>query len=214
MSQFSIDTLTFAKLGNANFRSELHGDAHVPAVDLTFTINAPNTVLAKFDPELLPALYKNMAGDAGQAAIDGVDQVLPNFRFPNLGLPLKWAGKLKGWYLTIDYGTGGDSNIELDLCNVSNFEFSPKEGGTVELKFRVQCASERLTEAVRGKLTGLIQSEVQILLKAPEVEPDDDEDTDDTPQGNPLPFDADPDKAQADPLTPEQALIDSVGDQA
>lgn len=201
--QFSLDFLTNAKLGNVNFRNELHGDDHVSAVDMSFTINSSNTILDKFDPALLPALYKNAAVESGQASLEGVDGILPNFRFPRLSLPLKWTAKLSGYYLTIDYGLGNeDSNIEIDACSISKFDISPREGGTVEVKILVQSSSDRLTESVRGKLSGLIQSEVQILLTAPTVS---EHDYDEPPLTNPFPLDGGSEPVE-DPFTPELAF--------
>lgn len=176
--KFAIEDFAAVKLNSANFRSQLHGEEHVPAVDLSFTMDAPNTVLSYFDGFLLSALYYCSAASSGQKVIDGVDQVLPNLRFPKLGLPLKWEDSGKGYYLEIDYGLGPDeSNIELDLCTVGEFRLSPKEGGTVEIKFRVQVSGSPLTEKVCGKLASLIQQEVKVRLLAPQAA----QDADDTP---------------------------------
>lgn len=210
MPTFEIESFTSVKCNSASFRSELHGKELVPAVDLSFTGDFPNSILSCFDGALLGSLYFRGAATEAQGEIDGVEQILPNLRFAKMGLPIKWDASVQGATLVIDYGMGGDNNIELDLCKVNNFQITPKEGGTVELKWRVQCASDRLTETIRGKLTGLIQHDVDITLTAAEpMDSDDDED-----DINPLPFDADPDAQPANPFTPEQALIDSVGDQA
>lgn len=176
--KFEIEDFAPVKLNSANFRSQLHGEEHVPAVDLSFTMDAPNTVLSYFDGFLLSGLYYCSAASSGQKVIDGVDQVLPNLRFPKLGLPLKWEDTGKGYYLEVDYGLGPDeSNIELDLCTVGEFRLSPKEGGTVEIKFRVQVSGSPLTEKVCGKLASLIQQEVKVKLLAPEAPQDEDDDT-------------------------------------
>jgi hypothetical protein len=168
--KYEIEDFAPVKLNSASFRSELHGEAHVPAVDLSFTQDVPNTALSYFDGSLLSALYYCSAASSGQKIIDGVDQVLPNLRFPKLGLPLKWDDSGKGYYLEIDYGLGPDeSNIELDLCTVGEFRITPKEGGTVELKYRVQVSGSPLTEKVCGKLASLIQQEMKIKLSPPQA---------------------------------------------
>lgn len=168
--KFAIEEFATAKLNSANFRSELHGEEHVPAVDLGFTQDVPNTILSYFDGFLLSALYYCSAASSGQKVIDGVDQVLPNLRFPKMVTPIKWNDSGKGYYLEVDYGLGPDeSNIELDLCTVGGFQITPKEGGTVELKFRVQVSGSPLTEKVCGKLASLIQQEVKIKLLPPEA---------------------------------------------
>jgi len=171
--KFEIEDFTAVKLVSVNFRSQLHGEEHVPAVDLGVAMDAPNSVLSYFDGALLSALYYSSAASSGQAAIEGVPQVLPNMRFPRLGLPLKWDDTGKGYELEIDYGLGPDeSNIVLDLCTVGEFRLTPKEGGTVEIKLRVQCSGSPLTEKVCGKLASLIQQEVHIKLLAPVVAQD------------------------------------------
>lgn len=174
--KFEIEDFASVKLNSANFRSQLHGEEHVPAVDLGFTMDAPNTILSFFDGFLLSSLYYCSAASSGQTVIDGVAQVLPNLRFPKLSTPLKWEDSGKGYFLEIDYGLGPDeSNIELDLCTVGEFRITPKEGGTVELKFRVQVSGSPLTEKVCGKLASLIQQEVRITLTPPQVATDDDD---------------------------------------
>lgn len=70
-----------------------------------------------------------------------------------------------GYSLVVDYGLGGDSNLRIESCEVNNFAFTPKEGGTVELTFRVQITD--LDERILGKLAGLCQHEVHIVLTAP-----------------------------------------------
>lgn len=211
MATFEIEEPTLVKLNSASFRSEVHGKELVPAVDLSFTGDFPNSVLSSFDGALLSSLYYRSAATEGQGEIDGVEQILPNLRFARMGLPIKWDSFVQGATLVIDYGLGESQNIELDLCKVNNFQITPKEGGTVEVKWRVQCASDRLTETVRGKLTGLIQHEVELTLTAPEVTGGDAEtDT------NPMPFDlGDSDQKVEDPFTaPEQALFDAAGAEA
>lgn len=38
---FELEDFSPVKLNSANFRSQLHGEEHVPAVDLSFTMDAP-----------------------------------------------------------------------------------------------------------------------------------------------------------------------------
>lgn len=173
--KFAIENFASVKLNSVNFRSELHGEDHVPAADIGVTMDAPNTVLSYFDGALLSALYYCSAASSGQEVIEGVDKVLPNLRFPKLATPLKWNDSGKGYYLEVDYGLGPDeSNIELDLCTVGEFRLTPKEGGTVEVKFRVQVSGSPLTEKVCGKLASLIQQEVKIQLLPPQTPAQDD----------------------------------------
>jgi hypothetical protein len=196
---FELDTTTPAKIDSVTCRSELHGKEHSPAVDLRITFDQPNTILAMFDGWLLTALYYKSSAPPpdAQAALDGVEPVsdVPNLRMPFLASPLKWGKEYSGYELTIDYGMGGKSNVVLTDCQVNNVQLAPKEGGTVTVTMRVQCA-KGLTEKVLGKLATLVQHDVQILLVAPEVV----QDPIDPARGDNWPF----------PKTPEEALAESV----
>lgn len=171
--KFEIEEFKNAKLSSINIRSEKHGpDALNPAVDLTYTMDAPNSSLSMFDGHLLSALYylsEAAAGDGKQQEIDGIEEavMLPNLRFPFMGV-IKWAKEFTGFTHTIQHGLGGKSDIHLMDCKVNSFTFEPKEGGTVAYKFRVQC-STNLNEKTMGKLALLAQNEVPIMLVAPEA---------------------------------------------
>lgn len=204
---FEIEDFTNAKLTSVNCRSEKHGpDDLMPAVDLSFTIDAPNTVLSSFDKHLLSSIYfKSENGPVGgQGTLEGVEELaaLPNLRFPNMG-PLKWGKDLTGYTLTIDHGLGGKSELVLADCKVNEFRLNPKEGGTVEVKFRVQCSTS-LNEKTLGKLSLLIQHEIPIKLAAPEAS-DKQVDFD-----NPFPVDGDSTPPANPFLSPEAAFEQSL----
>lgn len=171
---FELLTPTPAKLVNVNVRSELKGKEATPAVDLKLSFDAANSVLSLFDGALLSALY-HKAGPVdvgnGQAPIEGVEEIsdVPNLRMPMLAAPLRWSREYTGYEIAFDFGLGGKSNITLTDCGVNNVAFEPKEGGTVTTTVRVQC-SKGLTEKVLGKLATLVQHDVSITLRAPEVQ--------------------------------------------
>ena len=134
---------------------------------------------------------------------------LPNLKFPLMGA-LKWKKDLVGYTLTVQHGVGSD--IVLTGCKVNNFTIDPKEGGSVDLKFRVQ--SSDVDERTLGKLGLLVQNEVDVMLLAPEAKQDGQQDIE-----NPLPFTLDEaDKQVENPfpsvLTPEQALADACAAEA
>lgn len=211
---FEFKTKTPCKLAGVNVRSELHGKEHVPAVDLKIVMNASNTILNQLDPHLLGVLYYCAApAEQDQETLEGVEPIthLPNLRFPKLGDSLKWTFSGAGYEFTLDFGLGGDSNLVIGGCQVNNIGISAKEGGTVELSFRVQASD--VDEHTLGKLAMLVQQEVEIYLLAPT--PADVEDLT-KPMENPF-FDADPVPLDGDdndpplfPQTPEDALIASV----
>lgn len=166
--RFEFPTLTKCKLNSVNVRSEKHGPELVPAVDLKLAIDASNDIMDKFHPDLKASLYFKAAPDDGeQDELEGIEPVtnLPNLKFPRLEGALKWDHSGAGYTLEVDYGLGGDSNLTLYGCEINNFALSPKEGGTVELTFRVQVTD--LDERILGKLAGLCQHDIHIILTAP-----------------------------------------------
>lgn len=206
---FELEDFTPAKLCSINARSEKHGPEQLmPAVDLSFQVDAANTILSHLDGALLSSLYhkSESGGHGGQQPLDGVDEAvnLPNLRFPFMGT-IKWAKEYAGYTLTIQHGLGGASDIQLLDCKVNEFRINPKEGGTVEIKFRVQC-STNLTEKTMGKLALLVQHEVPIMLEAAEAKSDQQD------IENPFPdLDTSKELPPANPfLTPEQAFENAV----
>ena len=211
---FEIEDFTPVKITSVNPRSERHGPEELhPAVDLHISLTTGNNILTALDGKLLDALYtKNANADqGGQQSLDGVEEVsnLPNLKFPLMGA-LKWKKDLVGYTLTVQHGVGSD--IVLTGCKVNNFTIDPKEGGSVDLKFRVQ--SSDVDERTLGKLGLLVQNEVDVMLLAPEAKQDGQQDIE-----NPLPFALDDsDKQVENPfpsaLTPEQALADACAAEA
>lgn len=194
---FQLESFTSTKLANMNPRIEKHGTESVPAVDLSFSINAANAILDQFDADLLMALYAEPEdGGEDQEELDGVEPVstFTRLRFPKMN-PTKWDTKHAGYKLAIDYGLGAESALEIEGCEVGKFMLDCKEGGTVEVKFQVQCNSG-LTEKIMGKLSLMIGQEVQITLLPPEVEQV-------QQVTNPLPGDTSPDA----PLTATDVFI-------
>lgn len=211
---FEIEDFTPVKITSVNPRSERHGPEELhPAVDLHISLTTGNNILTALDGKLLDALYtKNANADqGGQQNLEGVEEVsnLPNLKFPLMGA-LKWKKDLVGYTLTVQHGVGSD--IVLKGCKVNNFTIDPKEGGSVDLKFRVQ--SSDVDERTLGKLGLLVQNEVDVMLEAPEAKQDGQQDIE-----NPLPYTLDDsDKQVENPfpsvLTPEQALADACAAEA
>jgi hypothetical protein len=167
---FEIQDFAAVKLTNINPRIEKHGTESVPAVDMNFTLTAANSVLEQFSPDLLLALYGEPDEDGEeQEELESVEPIslFTVLRFPKIN-PIKWDSKHAGYALAIDYGLGGKSCLEIEGCEVGKFVLDCMEGGTVEVRFQVQCNSG-LTEKIMGKLSLMIGQEVLILLTAPEV---------------------------------------------
>lgn len=162
---FQFMTPTSVQLDHVNLRAEKHGDDSAPAIDLKFTRESGNDILDLFHPKLREALYFRAEQTEAQGDIEGVEQVLPNLQFAKLA-PLAWDLEHTGAKVTIDYGLGAGSNIDLVDCKVNAFRISPKEGGTVSVTFRVQTSN--IPDGALDKLSGLLQRETQITLTLPE----------------------------------------------
>lgn len=167
---FSIDQMTEVTITSVNVRSEQHGEDHVPAADISIKLTTSNHILSEFDGALRGMLYKSAKGETGQGQLEGVEAIsdMPLLRCTVIEQPLKLNNQYVGYTLTVDRGLGGGSNIEIDGCAVNKVRADCKEGGTVELMFRVQASN--LGEAVIGKLAMLIGCETLITLMPPAAE--------------------------------------------
>ena len=163
--RFEFTTPTTVKLDHLNVRSEKHGDETVTALDLKFSRTSANTCLDTYAPGLREALYYRAQDTEDQGEIEGIEQTLPNLRFPRLS-PLAFTDEADGVTLTIDYGLGGASNIVMGGCKVNKHRVECAEGGSVTETFRVQSCD--LPEGALDKLGKLLDCETQILLALPE----------------------------------------------
>lgn len=154
-----------AKLANLNLRAELHGEEHVTAADLTIKATVSNDTLSEFHPSLKSAFYQK--GDEAQGELIDDPGHLPAIKFPNLGQPLKWDQTFEGYETTVHFGIGGPSDVVLTDCKVDSFKFDCKDGGSIEIMFRIQAhpSAEQI-----GKLSGLIQNDIELSLLPPEAQ--------------------------------------------
>lgn len=169
--RFELLDFTGVKLDNVNSRMQKHGDDNVPALDLAITLTATNQVLDLIHHALRPTLFCAQGAQGHQptqAEMDLPVDDLPNVRFPHLDYPVKYDSMLAGYTLTVDYGRGGEQNLRLKTCDIKTFRIRPIEGGSVEVKFTVQCA-DGIDERIVGKLSMLQQSEISITLEGPEI---------------------------------------------
>lgn len=152
-----------ARLASATPRNEFHGDETELKIDLKFTVDMPNGILREFDPELAPALF--VAANDAQAQLDLGVAPLTKLKFPQLG-DLKWEHAHAGYGLTLHCGISGHADIELSQCDFDKVSFSPQEGGTVQVGFRVIANPE---EDDVGRICALAQKPVTISLTPPEA---------------------------------------------
>lgn len=164
---FNLDSKT-VKLTSFNPRAELHGEDQKPAADLTLQAKLANDCLAEFHPTLKSLLY--MKDEEQKDLVSDADpHHMTRRRFTKMG-DFKWDDEIVGAEVTVHYGTGGKSDIKLGGCLVNGFKFSPEEGGTVVLTFRVQCHPD---EKQAGKLCMLVGNEVPMTVTPPEPGEDD-----------------------------------------
>lgn len=163
---FELPDPTEATLSSVTNRSELHGEDKVPALSLGFTIEAANTILDRLDPTLRIALYTKASGQDG---LPGVEETLPLLRTTCMD-SIAVDGSFDGWTLHVDHGIDEGEPITFGGCKVDKFRVSPKQGGTVELHFRVG------TSDIDAESLGLIGmklgQKLSITLIAPKVQAD------------------------------------------
>lgn len=169
---FELTTMTEVLIRSTNNRAENHGNDLVPAVDLSLLLTGSNDILNLLEPGLRDVLYRSAR--EGEDVARGETADLPGteltdapvLRSAVLGMPIVIDREIVGRDLVIDYGAGGRSNITLSTCSVNSFKADCKEGGTVELQFRVQCSG--VSEKALGKLGTLVKHKVRITLKVSE----------------------------------------------
>lgn len=169
-----IDNFTPTKLLSLNVRTENHGDGLQRAVDLKCLLALPNTSLDQLDPALLDMIFKPVPvdGDAGQATqteLDGVAPITskPLLRSHRIKFPMALDVEYSGYQLTVDRGLGGSSNLTLLEVMLNKVTVNCKEGGTVEIGFRLQISN--VGDEVIGRLSSYIKSDMHIALLPPEM---------------------------------------------
>lgn len=150
-----------ATLSSYNPRAEQHGERPTPAADLKFEANLPSTVLDHFDPLLRAVLFHK--AEEARGLLDAAHDA-PNLRFPKLGGPLKWSNEFAGYALRIHLGTSEKSHLVINDCDLNAITFTPQEGGTVVVTFRIQCHPD---EKQSGKLAMLVANRVDVTLSPP-----------------------------------------------
>lgn len=158
---FEIATKQPVKLTAFNTRAEKHGKEPKPAADLLIEAAMGADCLRYFAPELREALYKPAEDQTD--LVDPDRNALTALRFQKMS-PFAWGWEGKGYTMTIDYGLGGDSDLQLGDCTVKDFRIAPQQGGTVLIKFRVVAHPD---EKATGILGHRVQREIDVVLTAP-----------------------------------------------
>jgi hypothetical protein len=135
----------------------------------------PANSLTMFDGSLAGWLYrKAKSSGAPQPTLDGIE----GQELTSAGQHIKripWVYEQTGCTIEIDQGCGGKrSNIELDDCKVSRVSFVPQQGGGVKTQWTVDIPA--LSDTLRGKLSGLKSTDIQMTQAIPEPDQEDIED--------------------------------------
>lgn len=169
MPAFELPAVTLVAFTNANVRRELHGEEHVRAVDIAMTLKGENKLLDLIEPGLREHHFCNKALKAGQESLPDMVIPLPNLRFPHLPVKFKYADKQKwrGYRFVLDFGMGGDSNLDFTDCVLTSVWYELNEGGSVTIGWTVQYNGDELTrDETYGRLAGLAtvgEGHVQII---------------------------------------------------
>lgn len=152
-----------------------------PGAQLLLQAVLPATSLTMFDGGLAGWLYRK-SNAAKQGALEGME----GHELTTIGQHVKrlpWAYEQTGCTIVVDRGLGTRrSNIELEDCKVHRVSFKPQQGGGVQTQWTVDIPG--LSDDVRGKLTGLKATEIDMTLALPEVAQQDIEDTTRRSQAN------------------------------
>lgn len=148
-------------LKSVTIRNEKHGDDDVTGITMGLRATVPNTFLDLIDPTLRQAIYTAVPD---QEQLPGVEPATPLLRSRSIDtLHLKQC--FEGWTLEIDHGINESDPIKLGGSKVDKWVATPKEGGSVELSFRVGSNDIDATEI--GLIGAKLAQEISIRLTAP-----------------------------------------------
>lgn len=150
------------KLVKVSTPMENHGKEFKLACVLTIEALVANSHLAQFEPGLRESLYR-IATEADGADL-ATDPDIPSvLRFPKMSA-FDWDTTGIGYTATIDYGLGGESDIELVDAKLDAFQLTPMAGGTVLVKLNVTVHPDALNA---GRLCEMQKQNIDITLTAP-----------------------------------------------
>lgn len=138
-----------------------------PGAQLLLQTTLPIGVLAMFDG-FLPGMLYRKATNAKQGSLEGIEASELTFIGDHVKR-LGWQYEQTGCEIEIDHGTGGKSNINLADCKAHRVSLSPQQKGVV-VQWAVDAPA--LSDATRGKLTGLKATDIQMTMLGPDVADD------------------------------------------
>lgn len=146
-----------SRIAHLNVREEKHGDDPVLAVDVKIAADVSNDFLDQLAPGLRAALYQKEGEKSGETH-DIEEGHLASLRYPQL-MPFEWKDEMVGAKVVI-HGHTKAENIDLE-GDVNQIKLTLKEGGTVELTYRVQVLP---TPEDSGRLAACLGKKVKVSV--------------------------------------------------
>jgi len=150
-------------------RVELHGDDTEPGCTLNITIKSNNNIFDLLDENLKKTFYTEPPKDeqdlVDQVAEEGTN--LTRLRFPMLNKKQSWSYETSGYRVVVGGGLTEENDLIFVQCDLNKFSFEVEEGGTVTLKFNINCDPNK-EEA--GRLYELNGSTIELTLEPPRPE--------------------------------------------
>lgn len=143
-----------------------------PGAQLLVQAEMQIAALAMFD-HALPAMLARKspddepAGGKKQGQLEGIEKL----ELTEIGQHVKripWVYDQTGCTIEIDRGLGGSSNLVLKDCTVHRVSFQPQKGVSARVQWTIDAPG--LSDAVRGKLTGMKATEMPITQVGPLVD--------------------------------------------
>lgn len=134
-----------------------------PGAQLLLQADLPVDTLAMFDG-FLPAVLYRKAGSSQQGKLEGLE----GLELTSIGEHVKrmpWAYEQTGCKVTIHRAT---TALALEECKVHRVNFAPQKNGGVRVQWTIDAPA--LSDAVRGKITGMKSTEIELTLTGPEVD--------------------------------------------
>lgn len=166
---FSLDTMTKARvLDVRTLAAKDRKPDEPPGAQLLIAATLSSAMLAMFDGYLPGMLYRK-ASAGKQGKLEGIE----GDELTSIGdhvHRMPWVYEQTGCEVVIDRGLGGKRNITLSDCKVHRVSFAPQQGGSVKVQWTVDAPAQ--TDEVRGKLTGLKATDIELTIEPPTAERD------------------------------------------
>lgn len=163
---FELQTMTKARvLDVRTLAAKDRKPDDLPGAQLLLATMLSCEMLAMFDGFLPGYLYRK-SGGATQAKLEGLE----GYELTSIGDHVKrmsWAYEQTGCTIEIDRGMGNKRNLTLSDGKVHRVSFGPQQGGSVKVFWSLDAPNQ--SDDVRGKLTGLKATDIELTLALPEV---------------------------------------------